>query len=112
MLQDNPASEDCRVMEFKQPIIDHILADHVIKSLQVKSETGCEAYCFEDNDCMSVNLGPPLEDGKHLCELSSSDHNLNPGDLKSQENFIYKPVWVSISVTHCKCHIVPHCKYS
>ena len=99
MLQDNPASEDCRVMEFKQPIINHILAGHVIKSLQVKSETGCEAHCFEDNDCMSVNLGPPQQVRKHLCELSSSDHNLHPGDLKSQENFIYKPVWVSMYVT-------------
>ena len=108
MLQDNPASEDCRVMEFKQPIIKHILADHVIKVLQVKSETGCEAHCFEDNDCMSVNLGP-LEDRTHLCELSSSDHNLHPGDLKLQENFMYKPVWVSISVSLAS--LIRHCKF-
>ena len=68
---------------------------HVIKSIQVRSEVGCEANCFENDDCMSVNLGP-LEDGKHLCELSNSDHDIYPKVLKQREAFIYKPVWVSV----------------
>lgn len=71
-----------------------MLEGHVIRKAQVKSAVGCETICFVDNDCMSINLGP-LKHGKYLCELSSSDHDIHPEDLKYQEGFIYKPLWVS-----------------
>ena len=67
----------------------------MIKSMMVTSEIGCEANCFDDDDCMSVNFGPP-EDSKNLCELSSSDHDIHPEGLIQQEGFTYKPVWVSV----------------
>ena len=83
------------MLQFKQPIINHAMVVHVIKSVQVKSEIGCESLCFADDDCMSVNLGP-LQNNKHLCELSNSDHDIHPEDLQHQRGFIYKPLWVSI----------------
>ena len=66
----------------------------MINRILVKSELGCEASCFGDDNCMSVNIGL-LEDGKHVCELSSSDHDIHPEDLKDQIDFIYRPVLVS-----------------
>ena len=86
--------DDCRALQFTHPIINQKLEGHLIKRILVKSEIGCEANCFEDDDCVSINFGPP-EDGKHVCELSSSDHDIHPEDLKHQMEFIYRPVLVS-----------------
>lgn len=88
--------DNCRVMQFQPPTPGRSLAGHVIWSLLVDSGTACEANCFEDDDCMSVNLGPKNQ-GKHLCELSGSDHNLHPEGLMKRSKFIYKSVWVSNS---------------
>ena len=68
---------------------------HVMKSVWVTSEAGCEANCFAEDDCMSINFGPKSQE-KHLCELSSSDHNLHSEDLKKRSSFIYKSMWVSV----------------
>ena len=65
----------------------------MIKSLHVSSADGCEVNCFTEDDCVSVNIGP-LEDGKHVCELSSSYHDVHPEDLKDQIDFIYRSVLV------------------
>ena len=68
---------------------------HVIKGIWVTSEEGCEANCFAEDDCMSINFGPKSQE-KHLCELSSSDHNLHPEDLKERSSFTYTSMWVSV----------------
>jgi len=81
-------------MQFKRPLHNRTLVGHVIKSVRVKSEIGCESLCFADDDCMSVNLGP-LQNNKHLCKLSNSDHDIHPEDLQDRRGFTYKPVWVS-----------------
>lgn len=95
--------EDCRVVQFEPPTLQRSLAGHVIKRFWGKSEGECEANCFDDDDCMSINFGPKTE-GKHLCELSSSDHNLNPEDLKERAKFIYKSVVVSENtIMYCEC---------
>ena len=87
---------NCRVMQFRPPTPGRSLAGHVIRRLLVDSGTACEANCFDDDDCMSVNLGPKNQ-GKHLCELSSSDDNLHPEGLRERSKFIYKSVRVSNS---------------
>ena len=97
MIQDTPVSADCRAIQFKQAIVNRILVGHVIKSVRVTSEIACEANCFENNDCMSVNFGPLEADGKHLCNLSNSGHDLHPEDLKERSEFIFKPIWVSMN---------------
>jgi len=86
-------------MQFKEPVSHRTLVGHVIKSMMVTSEIGCEAKCFAYNDCMSVNLGP-LKHNKNLCELSSSDHDIHPEDLIKREGFTYKPVRVSAQSFH------------
>ena len=42
---------------------------------------------------MSINFGT-WPDGVYLCELSDSDHNLHPGDLKQRVGFFYGPTEV------------------
>ena len=81
-------------MQFQRPLHNRTLVGHVIKSVRVKSEIGCESLCFADDDCMSVSLGP-LQNNKHSCELSNSDHDIHPEDLQDRRGFTYKPVWVS-----------------
>ncbi|KAL9970863.1 hypothetical protein ACROYT_G023315 [Oculina patagonica] len=103
----NLATDDCRALQFKLPVYNRKLVGHVIKSMLVKSEIGCEANCFKEDNCMSMNLGQ-LEDGKHVCELSSSDHDLHPEDLKHQMEFIYRPV-----LNHCSsspCPLTRRCQ--
>ena len=96
-MQDTPNSDDCRAIQFKEAIINRTLVGHVIKSYRVTLEIGCEAICFENDDCMSVNFGPLEADGRHLCNLSNSDHDIHPKDLKQRNEFIFKPVWVSMN---------------
>ncbi|XP_078348861.1 uncharacterized protein LOC144633847 [Oculina patagonica] len=39
---------------------------------------------------MSINFGRG-DGGAYLCELSDSDHNLHPNDLRKQDGFTYRP---------------------
>ena len=95
MLKAHRASNDGRLLELKPPMTGRRLVGHVIKTLRVNSADGCDVNCFMDDNCMSMNLGP-LEDGKHVCELSSSDHDIHPDDLNDLIDFIYRPVLVSL----------------
>ena len=96
VLNVNPVTDDCRLLQYKPPMKNRTLIGHVIKSLLVNTADGCEINCFMNDDCMSLNFGP-LADGKRVCELSSSDHDIHPEDLKHHKEFIYRPVWVSLS---------------
>ena len=58
------------------------------KSYEIESKDTCELKCYMDNDCMSTNVGT-LGRGKYLCELSDSDHELHPEDLKISQGFTY-----------------------
>ncbi len=42
---------------------------------------------------MSINFGRG-DGGAYLCELSDSDHNLHPNDLRKQDGFTYRPAKV------------------
>ena len=61
---------------------------HVITSFQVSRESACEVSCYLEENCVSWNLGP-LQEGKHVCELSDSDHHIHPENLISRVGFMY-----------------------
>lgn len=84
-------------------MVNRTLKCHVIKRVLVESESGCDANCFADDDCMSINLGPKTEDKRHICEISNSDHDIHPNDMWNMTGFIYKPVWVN---TDCRSRAV------
>ena len=54
------------------------------------SADNCEIECFLEMKCESYNLGPQLESGDHVCELSNSDALRDPLDLMTNQGFIYR----------------------
>lgn len=55
----------------------------------------CQIQCFLQYDCKSYNLGPPSEQGKRVCELSSSLHVFHANHLAFRPGFTYHPSTVS-----------------
>ena len=60
--------------------VSYTILGHLLKKIEITSPDVCEVNCFIEPDCVSFNVGP-LQDGKHWCELSNSDHLLHPKDL-------------------------------
>ena len=90
-------TDDCRMLEFKPSIVGSSLFDHVIKTHLTVSQDVCELKCYIEDECMSINFGPG-DSGAYLCELSDSDHELHPEDLKKRDGFIYRPTKVRFKV--------------
>ena len=80
----------CRHLKFTTPVDGYALHGHVIKniSLNLGMRTSCRGRCAIENNCVSINIGPPKSD-KVLCQLSDSDHFRHPDDLKPSEGFMY-----------------------
>ena len=76
-------------MHFTKPVRENALVGHVIRSLEVERESACTVNCYLEANCVSLNLGP-LQDGKHVCELSDSDYHIHPEDLVRRVGFAYK----------------------
>ena len=57
-------------------------------TLQLDVRNPCRGQCVMENRCVSINVGPLIND-KVICELSDSDHSLNPEDLKQRTGFTY-----------------------
>ncbi|XP_074615366.1 protein glp-1-like [Acropora palmata] len=72
-------TECCKVKEFLEPIQGKVLKGHVIKTLFVGQEKMCQAHCFMDDICQSINVSPQLDNGQWRCELN---------DAGGQENLI------------------------
>lgn len=68
----------------------YALEGHVIKniSLSVGMRGSCKGRCTISRNCVSINIGPPINDHV-LCQLSDSDHGRHQGDLKPREGFTY-----------------------
>jgi len=81
----------CRRLKFVAPVDGFVLEGHVIKnvSLSVGMRETCKERCVMEHTCMSINIGPPIND-KVLCQLSDSDHMGHPGDLKPKDGFTYR----------------------
>ena len=84
---------NCRTLKFGSALRDKALGGHLVKSYEVNSRDDCELQCYMESECMSINFGLGAN-GKYLCELSSSDHELHPQDLKHRSGFIYGPTLV------------------
>ncbi|KAL9963246.1 hypothetical protein ACROYT_G032427 [Oculina patagonica] len=84
----------CRTFRFPKPVDGFALQGHVIKNISVNMETDdvrfeCRVLCGGESTCVSINIGPPGNDGVSLCQLSNSDHIRHPDDLKPHEGFLY-----------------------
>ena len=88
---------DCRILEFKPDLKDFSLQGFVIKSFEVQRESDCKASCFQEHNCVSLNIGPSGNNGAYLCELSDSDHEMHSEALKPKDGFTYHSTEVSFT---------------
>lgn len=89
-------TDDCRMLRFKPAMEGYSLQGHVLKTFKLQTESMCEVRCFEENNCVSYNLGSWDEDGAYRCELSYSDHDTHPEALVPQNGVTYRPTEVSM----------------
>ncbi|KAL9989000.1 hypothetical protein ACROYT_G003503 [Oculina patagonica] len=84
--------ELCRELNFVSSFSDRAFNKSIIRNVTVQEEDLCQWKCFLDDTCKSYNLGPPQvgEEGKRVCELSSSHHVLHPEYLVSRHGFIHR----------------------
>ena len=82
--------DECRSIEFKEPVVNKAMNNHVIRSEEVLSEGSCRLLCYMEPNCVSINLGP-LKGGKHKCELNN---NTDENHLENKEDFTYLAVEV------------------
>ena len=81
----------CRHLKFTTAVDGYALHGHVIKniSLNLGTRASCKGQCTIENNCVSINIGPPINN-KVLCQLSDSDHIRHPDDLKPRDGFMYR----------------------
>ena len=84
----------CRILEFKSAMKGYNLQGHIFKSVEVQSETDCDVKCYLESDCISFNVVTSPTDGTITCELSNSDHETHPEDLRRQFGAVYQPIKV------------------
>ena len=84
----------CRILEFKSAMKGYNLQGHIFKSVEVKNETDCDVNCYLESDCISFNVVTSPTDGTITCELSNSDHETHPEDLRRQFGAVYQPIKV------------------
>ena len=84
----------CRILEFKPAMKGYNLHGHIFKSVEVQNETDCDVKCYLESDCISFNVVTSPTDGKITCELSNSDHETHPEDLRRQFGAVYQPIKV------------------
>ena len=90
-------SDNCRSIQFEPLITSKALLNHTIKTLSVKGQGGCEARCYQDDNCVSYNFGPV---GGTLpnCELNKVTHQQAlEEEFVSREGYIYRHILVGIA---------------
>lgn len=73
-------------------------------SLNLGMRTSCRGRCSIENNCVSINIGPPIND-KVLCQLSDSDNIQHPNDLKPRDGYVYRGTEVGASLLFSVCLI-------
>ena len=73
-------------------------------SLNLGMRASCRGHCSIENKCMSINIGPPIND-KVLCQLSDSDNIQHPNDLKPRDGYVYRGTEVGASLLFSVCLI-------
>ena len=87
--------EECRQLEYSQPVQDRALTNHVIIKINTTRKDTCIVKCFIEPKCLSFNVGP-LDNHQYLCEISDSDDVLYPGHLVQRMGFTYKGTQVCL----------------
>ena len=75
----------------------------VLASLMVYRPVDCTYKCINNKDCYAINFATTTLDGRHSCELLSTDKFHNSGDLVLHETYDHYNIKVSVTLFHsCK----------
>ena len=67
------------------------LINHKIRTIHVKDLDNCERLCYQDDNCVSLNIKDKDPDmGTHECELNNATHSEHDGDFKSNPAYYYR----------------------
>jgi len=80
--------DEYRIIEFKEPIENKVMKDHVIRSAEVIDEGSCRVMCYMEPNCVSINFGPSLG-GKYRCELNSATDEDHLTVLEEKSTFTF-----------------------
>ncbi|XP_044171330.1 uncharacterized protein LOC114973858 [Acropora millepora] len=83
-------TECCKVKQFLEPIQGKALRGHLIKTLFLKQEEMCQAHCFMNDICQSINVSPQLDNGQWKCELNDAGGLENLNDEAGQVYYFTK----------------------
>ena len=84
--------DECRIIkepiEFKEPIENKAVKDHVIRSAEVINEGSCWVMCYMEPNCVSMNFGPS-HGGKYRCELNNATDEDHMTVLEEKPTFTF-----------------------
>ena len=89
------------------PVDGKRLESHIFLNLSIGIYTPCEHRCVMESKCVSVNIGPTIENDKVTCELNDADHLQFPDDLKNHPGWTYRGTEVRNARNACcdyQCH--------
>lgn len=82
-------------MEFETKLnYGKTLKNFVFKTIEGLNEGLCRTHCYIEDRCLSYNH---ISD-KNTCELSESDHVMNPNNLVARPGGIYSSVEVQVNL--------------
>ena len=81
------AANSCRLLQFKPAINGKRLENHVIQTKKVASDDFCQALCYMETNCVSINS--KMDSDQYLCELNDAVAENYPGDLRAAPEFSY-----------------------
>ena len=84
----------CRIIEFKEPIENKAMKDHVIRSAEVIDEGSCRVMCYMEPNCVSINFGPS-HGGKYKCELNNVTDEDHMTVLEEKPTFTFLAIEVT-----------------
>ena len=79
-------------MDFCPHLSDRRLKNFAIEKTWVKSEDMCQALCFADDRCLSINFNQTQDpgEGTHLCELNNATATERPQYLVYGRDIAYR----------------------
>ena len=95
------SSGQCRTLRFtNDPIHDHRLKNHVIRTTEIINEDICQLQCYLEPNCVSYNFNKNEEaNGKHKCDLNNATfehNNEHSADLAKNKNYVYRGAKVNL----------------
>ena len=87
--------DECRIIEFKEPIENKAMKDRVIRSEEVINEGSCHVMCYMEPNCVSINFGPS-HGGKYRCELNNATDEDHMTGLEQKTAFTFLAIEVNV----------------